>query len=247
VPPARVVPALCLQHLGQILEARDPHRETPFNGRLGHAENHARFLALRHGVSPRGADFSQSGCPVFSHAGHQYGHGLRAKLLGYAVEQHIHRRAMPVHRGVIPQHRHVAQRQFLHFHVPVPRTNQRPSGICCTTRMLPEKSVGRCENRYCKAFGPPVETPMATMCVGATGRSLPVLAPWTSPGRNCACTPALCAAAWIFLINSAAISGMCAETSCGLATKSNAPSPSALNVIDAPVVLCELTTITGSR
>ncbi len=40
---------------------------------------------------------------------------------------------------------------------------------------------------------------------------------------------------------------MRAETSCGLATKSNAPSASALSVIDAPAVLCELTTITGSR
>jgi len=33
----------------------------------------------------------------------------------------------------------------------------------------PRKSSRQLGNRYCKAFGPPVETPMATMCVGATG------------------------------------------------------------------------------
>ena len=122
-----------------------------------------------------------------------------------------------------------------------------PSGMCCTTRMLPENSTGSCENRYCKAFGPPVETPRAMMRVGATGCGLCGCSPCVSDGRNCVCTPALCAAARIFLINSAAISGMRAKTSFGLATKSNAPSASALRVIAAPAVLCELTTITGRR
>ena len=35
--------------------------------------------------------------------------------------------------------------------------------------MLPENPTGRCENRNCRAFGPPVETPMAIMLVGAAG------------------------------------------------------------------------------
>src|SRR6202043_2318635 len=38
----------------------------------------------------------------------------------------------------------------------------KPSGMCCTTSRQPGKSLGSCEKRYCKAFGPPVETPMAT-------------------------------------------------------------------------------------
>ena len=88
---------------------------------------------------------------------------------------------------------------------------------------------------------------MATMCVGASGLEFAGAAPpGVSPSRNCGCTPALCAAAWIFRINSAAISGMRAATSFGLATKSNAPNASALSVIDAPAVECELTTMTGS-
>jgi len=59
--------------------------------------------------------------------------------------------------------------------------------------------------------------------------------------------PRLLAAALILLINSRAISGMREETSAGLATKSNAPSAKALNVTEAPSLLCELTTITGRR
>ena len=58
-------------------------------------------------------------------------------------------------------------------------------------------------------------------------------------------TPLLSAAALILAISSSAISGMRAKTSCGLATKSKAPNPNAWSVIDAPWVLCELTTITG--
>ena len=43
-------------------------------------------------------------------------------------------------------------------------------------------------------------------------------------------------------------SSMCADAaSFGLATKSNAPNASALNVAEAPWVVCELTMITGTR
>ena len=47
--------------------------------------------------------------------------------------------------------------------------------------------------------------------------------------------PLLCAAALILPISSSAISGMRAETSAGLATKSKAPRPSAFSVMEAPL------------
>ena len=43
----------------------------------------------------------------------------------------------------------------------------KPSGMCCTTTMLPGKSPGNCESTYCSAFGPPVEIPIATTFDGA--------------------------------------------------------------------------------
>ena len=54
------------------------------------------------------------------------------------------------------------------------------------------------------------------------------------------------AAAFTLAINSRAVSAMCAVASLGLVTKSNAPSPSAFIVPDAPSMLCELNTITGT-
>src|ERR1035441_4270026 len=41
-----------------------------------------------------------------------------------------------------------------------------PSGMCCTTVMVPGKSPGNCDNTYSNAWGPPVETPMATTLFG---------------------------------------------------------------------------------
>jgi len=68
-----------------------------------------------------------------------------------------------------------------------------------------------------------------------------------SPESSCGCTPVLWAAAWIFRINSSANLRHAREHLLGLDTKSNAPSDNALSVIEAPAVLCELTTITGRR
>jgi hypothetical protein len=114
----------------------------------------------------------------------------------------------------------------------------KPSGMCCTITRVPGKSPGSCDSTYCKACGPPVETPIATTRDGfcfpsrtafATGR--------VALAMDATRTPLLCAAALILAISSLAISGMRAETSCGLATKSNAPSDSALSVMEAPSVL----------
>ena len=41
-----------------------------------------------------------------------------------------------------------------------------PSGMCCTTAIAPGKSPGSCESTYSNAWGPPVETPIATTLVG---------------------------------------------------------------------------------
>src|SRR6202043_2639925 len=48
----------------------------------------------------------------------------------------------------------------------------KPSGMCCTTKRQPGKSSGSCEKRYCKAFGPPVETPIATTRDGQLGMAV---------------------------------------------------------------------------
>src|SRR5260370_35957382 len=86
VLPAVYGGALRRQTAGQVLVVGDAHDVAAFDGRLGHAENHACFLALRHRESPRRADFSHACRSVFTHAGHQDGHGLRAKLPGDAVK-----------------------------------------------------------------------------------------------------------------------------------------------------------------
>ena len=120
--------------------------------------------------------------------------------------------------------------------------------MCCTTRMVPGKSGGSCANKNSRACGPPVEIPMATIRVGGGADLGDALfsvrggAPRKVPGR----TTLQSAAALIFAINSRAVSAMCTEASCGLVTKSKAPSPRALNVMEAPSVECELTTITGN-
>src|SRR5208282_4898326 len=92
--------ALGLQNMGQILEVGDAHGEAAFDGCFGHAVNHAGLLALRHREPPGRPDLAQAGCAVFSHTRHQYGHGLRTKLLGYAVEQYVDRRPVSVYRSV---------------------------------------------------------------------------------------------------------------------------------------------------
>ena len=211
---------------------RNPYGIAPFNGGFGHAKHHAGFLALRDGY-PRPTSSLPGRCSVFAHARHQHAHGLLAEFLGHAVEQDIDRWAMSIHRRVIAEHNNIAERQLLTFMCRFPgqisarpasskspdwasltrmgqisssrlaKSSVNPSGMCCTTRMLPEKSSGSCGSRYCRALGPPVETPMATICVGAMGRSFGGSSPsCASPGRNCVCTPALCAAALIFLISS---------------------------------------------
>jgi len=46
------------------------------------------------------------------------------------------------------------------------------SGMCWTTRMQHGKSAGICDSTYCRALGPPVETPIAmTRVGGSVGRA----------------------------------------------------------------------------
>ena len=116
--------------------------------------------------------------------------------------------------------------------------------------MVPGKSPGSCVSKYCRAFGPPVEMPMATILVGSRRGRIACLF-----GRGRSITSGAGAGRILFLaatlilaIRSEAISSIWAEAaSRGLATKSNAPSASALKVALAPSVVKALTTITGKR
>src|SRR5579862_5990765 len=120
-----------------------------------------------------------------------------------------------------------------------------PSGMCCTTAIVPGKSPGSCDSKYSIACGPPVETPMAMILVGAPAAAFIFSGFGGTPGSIRGFN-LQSAAAFTFAINSRAVSVMWAEASLGLVTKSNAPSPSAFMVTLAPSVLCELKTITGT-
>ena len=122
----------------------------------------------------------------------------------------------------------------------------KPSGMCWTTTTDPGKSAGNCDNTNSSACGPPVEIPMATILVGepAAGASR-FSGRATIPGRILGLS-LQSAAALTLLMSSFAVSARCMEASRGLATKSNAPSPRAFKVMDAPPVLCELKTMTGT-
>ena len=61
-------------------------------------KHNAGLLALRDRETARRPDRSQASCPVFAHPSHQHAQGLRPELLGHAVEQHIHRRPVAIHR-----------------------------------------------------------------------------------------------------------------------------------------------------
>ena len=104
--------------------------------------------------------------------------------------------------------------------------------------------------RYCSAFGPPVEMPMAMMRVGgdverapffsATGGSMGTVA-------GGSLRPAARLATLIFSMRTSAIfSRWPAAASVGLAMKSTAPSASAFKVEYAPSFECVLNKITGS-
>src|ERR1700674_2573203 len=120
--------------------------------------------------------------------------------------------------------------------------------MCCTTSKQPGKSSGSWENKYCNAFGPPVEIPMATMREGHCGMVVrrgglrlvegTVMIIFGTPEE---------AATLILIDSSAGICSMCPEAaSCGLVTKSKAPSDRAFSVSEALWVVCVLTTITGT-
>ena len=125
----------------------------------------------------------------------------------------------------------------------------KPSGICCTTKRQPGKSSGSCEKRYCKALGPPVEMPIATIREGQLGSEVRRCSLRFIEGTVIIIFGAPEAAAnLIFNANSAAICSIRPEAaSCGLVTKSKAPSASALRVSDALRSVCALKTITGTR
>src|SRR5437660_9687186 len=98
---------------------------------------------------------------------------------------------MPVHGRAIGENCHVPTRHPSNHHVAISGTNQyaageekisglrfvnleraassrrfanisvKPSGMCCTTKIVERKSAGICDKTNCSAFGPPVEIPMA--------------------------------------------------------------------------------------
>src|SRR5438067_426291 len=118
-----------------------------------------------------------------------------------------------------------------------------PSGICCTTRMAPGKSEGNCDKTYCSALGPPVEIPIATIFVGAEPirgedfftRMTP---DWNVPaGATYLGTPVSAATFTLLMSSREMASRLACAASRGLATKSKAPSASALKVAEAPAVL----------
>ena len=123
-----------------------------------------------------------------------------------------------------------------------------PSGICCTTKRQPGKSSGSWEKRYCKALGPPVETPSATIREGQLGMEARRCGLRFTEGTVMIIFGAPEAAAnLIFNANSAAICSIRPEgASCGLATKSKAPNASAFRASDALRSVCALKTITGT-
>src|SRR6202012_1516309 len=117
------------------------------------------------------------------------------------------------------------------------------------TRMLHGKSDGSCESTYCSAFGPPVETPMAMIRVGAAVERAPFL---TLVGGSMGTVaggslrPVARLATLIFSIRTSAIfSRWPAAASVGLAMKSTAPRASAFKVEYAPSFECVLKRITG--
>ena len=106
----------------------------------------------------------------------------------------------------------------------------KPSGMCCTTRMLAGKSGGQLRKQILQRFGPPVEMPMATTRVGAEAALLvsALLLKSLLCRRSIASNALALRGGFDFADQFCAISGMRAATSTGFATKSNAPSPSAL-------------------
>src|SRR5271154_5572875 len=103
--------------------------------------------------------------------------------------------------------------------------------------MLHGKSAGICDNTYCRAFGPPVEMPIAMMRLG--GRE--DLAPFFKLGGSIGTVaggslrPAARLATLIFSISRSAIVSRCpAAASVGFAMKSTAPKAKAFKVEYAP-------------
>src|SRR5262249_44833939 len=101
--------------------------------------------------------------------------------------------------------------------------------------------------------GPPVEIPMAITFAGAApGRLVVFFGRWIA-GRNFGVgatyfgTPVSAATLTLLISSRAMASRLAWAASRGLATKSKAPSASALNVAEAPAVLCALTMMAGMR
>src|SRR5579859_1797677 len=101
----------------------------------------------------------------------------------------------------------------------------------------PAKSAGSWEQRKSRAFGPPVDTPMATMRVGrfSVGCGFGTAEAW-GVGWNVSLGGPEIAATLILTASSLAIcSNPPFEASVGLATKSKAPWLSAFNAEYAPL------------
>src|SRR5689334_6420666 len=272
--------ALYGQRVGQHVQRDDAHGVPAFNRRLGHAKNGAGIFALRDGQRARVFHHSQPFSSVIAHAGHQYPDRSAAELARYGRNRMSTDGRCPFMRAssesttvfpsgmrrtfmclspgqisarpAIKRSPDCASFTSMAHDSSSLRENMsvNPSGICWTTTMLPGKSPGNCCNRYCSAFGPPVEIPIAMILLGSRrGRNAILFGLGRSSTTGAVVFRSLLlAATLILLIRSRAISSMCAEAaSRGLATKSNAPRASALKVALAPSVVSALTTITGTR
>ncbi len=109
----------------------------------------------------------------------------------------------------------------------------KPSGMCCTTRIVPVNSPGICDRTNCSAFGPPVEIPMAMTRFGGIGLRpgfLDVCASSWIGGTSKRLPPARLATLTFSISCPAIASRLPAAASLGFATKSIAPRARALKV-----------------
>src|SRR5208283_5093275 len=144
-----------------------------FDGGFWHTEDHAGFFTLGDCHSAGLLYLAQALRPVLPHPRHQDRNRAPAVFLGHATKQNVHAGTVAIDRSLVIEHYDVARGQPADGHMPASGANQnspslranisvKPSGMCCTTRIVPGKSGGSCDNRNSRACGPPVEIPMAT-------------------------------------------------------------------------------------
>jgi len=127
--------------------------------------------------------------PIATHSRQYYSHRGRVKDLGDRTHHDVHRRDVQnisrQHRktnsnlgDIAPPNREMLSRRsnidvatlnefaicrlmYLQCAESVQSLGKGPSGMCCTIMIGTERLPGRAERTSCKAFGPPVEVPIA--------------------------------------------------------------------------------------